>query len=164
MVNKVPVMHVYPTNDIVIYKTEIKDNIAKISKTQIAKVGSENVFSIVDKTGRKTRRYKAVIHLDGKISTCQQQTREQMLNKILKEDTQVRKELGLSDSTLDLMELEKLPKEVNTLFEPLTLNDRAVMVKREIVKQMSRAKAMETWQFGILALLIVAGIVLNFVL
>lgn len=168
MANKtplIPVMHIYPTQDAIIYKTRIKDGIAKIDDNKIAKVGSKNIFTIYDKTGTKKRKFKCIIYLDGKVEACSVQNGLDMKTKMIEQDKLIRQELNLPlEGSLTLAELEDIPSDKRAVFEPLTLRDTAIMVKREIVKQMSRAKAMETWQFGILAVLVVAGIVLNFVL
>lgn len=129
---KIPVFHVQHNQDIELYDAKVREDKLYLNNEKVAQFCNSGVFTVHDKRKKKTRRFKAVIYLDGKA-----------------EATKVKP-------------IETIPDSAETLLEPLTDKDRKNVVKREIAKQLGKFKPMETWQFIVILVMLGALIALQF--
>lgn len=132
---EIPVLHVFHNNDIELYYAKVREDKVYLNNKKIAQFSNQGVFTIKDRRGKVTKKFKAVIALDGKMSTAEQ----------------------------DVGELETIPKSA-AIFEALTDNDRKEIVKRELAKQRAQQKAIETWQFIVILAMLGALIAMQFLI
>lgn len=151
---QIPVFHIYHNKDIALYRATVREDKVYCRDEKIAEFENSAVFTITDELGRRKRKFKAVLYLDGKANACAIQTGKEIKNKIQTENPA---------QTINLEKLQSLPDNIETIFEPLTFKDRITIVKREIAKQLGKFKPMETWQFVVLIALVSASIVVNFI-
>ena len=129
---KIPVLHIYHSQDAELYKAAVREDKVFLKNEKVAQFTNRGVFTIKDKRGRITKKFKALIYLDGK-ATCASTPEEA--------------KKALEENTKNPDRLQTIPTTAETIFEPLTDKDRITVVKREIAKQLGKIKPMETWQF-----------------
>lgn len=142
---KIPVLHIFHSQDAELYNATVREDKVYLKNEKIAQFSNRGVFTIKDERGRKKKRWKMVIVLDGKAKA----------GKI--RDT-------LTNDEKLLLELQQIPDPTETVFEPLTDKDRVTVVKREIAKQLGKFKPMETWQFVVIIALLGATLAMQFIL
>jgi hypothetical protein len=144
---KIPVLHIYHNQDATLYKATIREDKVYLRGEHIAKFTNKGVFTVKDETKRKKTKYKVLIYLDGKAETA----------KIPKDKEAILKEAEENPETL-----QTIPETGESVFEPLTDNDRITVVKRQITKSLGKLKPMETWQFIVIIALLGALLALQF--
>lgn len=160
---QIPVLHLFHNQDGELYRANVREDKVYMKDEKIAEFSSKAVFTISDKLGRKTRKFKCIIYLDGKANACQIQTGKDMKDKLLKENAVAAAEQGITEPTINTTKLQEIPDNIETIFEPLTFKDRITVVKREIAKQLGKFKPMETWQFIVIIAMLSAAIALQFI-
>lgn len=159
----IPVLHLYHNQDASLYRATVREDKVYMRDEKIAEFSHSAVFTITDELGRKKRKFKAVIYLDGKANACQIQTGKDMKDKIKAENEALAKEQGITESTINIAKLQQIPDNIETIFEPLTFKDRITIVKREIAKQLGKFKPMETWQFVVIIAMLGAAIAVSII-
>ena len=166
MANKtptIPVMHLYHNLDGEIYRCNVREDKVYLKNGKVAQFNNRSLFTVTDRLGRRPRKIKIILYYEGKATACYPQSWQEIKNKFGSLEYMNMLDEQVKNKTINLEPLQTLPPNCETLFEPLTDNDRITVVKREIAKQLGKFKPMETWQFGVLMAIGIASIVLNFI-
>ena len=159
---KIPVLDFKHTQDVNLYLAETREDKAYLENSQVAQFENRAVFTVNNRIGKLPKKFKVILHLDGKADCCVQRVSQEFKEKIKAENEAAAAEVGRPLShVLKIAQLEVLPDNLETLFEPLTFKDRVTVVKREIAKQLGKFKPMETWQFIVIIALVAAGIAVS---
>ena len=158
----IPVFHVKQNLDVELYKGKVKEDKVYLKEGKVVQFTNNGVFTVIDKRGKKAKRFKAVIYLDGKDHCSEVKSKQEIIETSIAEmDPSAIENPELILEVKD--RLERLIGNAYSIFEPLTDQDRKTIVKREVAKQLGRFQPMTTWQFILLMILIGANIALNFV-
>jgi hypothetical protein len=147
-IKKTQVLHIYHNQDADLYPAVMREDKIYLMNEKVAQFINRGVFTI-RVHGKLPKKFKALIYLDGK-AECAKLTATEY-EEFTKTEAQKTEQFQV------------LPETKETIFEPLTDNDRITVVKREIAKQLGKFKPIETWQFILLIALIIGGYVINFI-
>lgn len=152
----IPVLHIYHSQDAELYSATIREDKVYLKHDKVAQFSNKGVFTIKDRRGRKAKKFKAVIYLDGKACCA----------SVPQKEAEWAQEHGkLTDAqeanSKNPHKLQVIPDTEEMIFEPLTDMDRKTVVKREIAKQLGKFKPLETWQFAVIIGLIGAVLALE---
>lgn len=160
---KINVLHIYHSQDAELYKATIREDKVYCKGDKVPQFTNRGVFTVKDTRGRKNKKYKMLIYLDGKAKTAKPTNGEQMKKDMIAENKAEAEQIGKNISDVLPSDLVTIPDNAELLFEPLTFKDRVTVVKREIAKQLGKFKPMETWQFVVIIVLLAASIALHFI-
>lgn len=160
---KIPVFHIFHNQDVELYEAKVKEDKVYLDNERVAQFNNSGVFTIKDHTGKRLRKFKAVIYLDGKAQTSEIKSKKEIIDTAIADTNQ---EVLEKNPALKNKIIEKLQRIIDTaesIFEPITDKDRKTIVKREVAKQLGKFKPIETWQFVLIIVLLSALIALRFI-
>lgn len=159
----IPVLHVKQNNDIELYKAKLKEDKVYLKNEKVAQFTNAGVFTVIDKTGKKKRRFKTLIYLDGKANCSEIKTKQEIIEAAKTEMDPLAEQNNPGVTVKVENQLERLIGNAYSIFEPLTDQDRKTIVKREVAKQLGRFKPIETWQFLLIMITLGVSIAINFI-